>query len=172
MSTFINIYDLIFKPTKAYKYFDLKFNRSLFFQALISIFLASIISSYFSLSKSLDIIFEILFSSTLIFLVGFVFKLERGDYFKLIACLSLANFPVLFKAPVDIISYKIPFLGAALSFALSIWILNLTLIGIATVCKISKLRAFLLLILPVLIILLALFVLFIQILIPFFEHLV
>lgn len=172
MGTFVNIYDLIFKPTKAYKYFDLKFNRSLFFQALIFIFLSAIISSYFSLSESLNIIFEILFSSALIFLVGFVFKLERGDLFKLIAFLSFANFPLLFKAPVDIISKQIPFLGALLSFGLSIWILNLTLIAIATVCKISKLRAFLLLIMPVLIILLLLFILFIQILVPFFEYLI
>lgn len=163
---------MIFKPSKAYKYFDLKFNRSLFLQAIIFSFFAAILSSYFSIKASLDILFDVLFSSILIFLVGFVFKLEKGDFFKLLAFIALANFPLIFKVPLELISNKIPFLGMLLSFSLSIWILNLTIIAISIVCKISKMRAFLLLIIPIIILLLFLFIIFLQFLIPLFEFLV
>jgi len=161
-----NIYNLIFKPSTAFKQFDLKFNRGLFFQSLIVAFIAAISSTFMSLSEGLDIIFQILGSATLIFLIGFIFTLKRNDFFKLICFLCFANLPLIFKAPLTIISYKLPFLGFTLSFILSLWVFNLTLIATATICKISKARALLLLLVPTILLVIVIFILVVKFLLP------
>ncbi|MBU6196365.1 MAG: YIP1 family protein [Vampirovibrionia bacterium] len=161
-----NIYNLIFKPSTAFKYFDLKFNRSLFFQSLIVCFLAAASSTFLSLGESLDIIFQIVGSATLIFLIGFIFTLKRNDFFKLICFLCFANLPLIFKAPLTLISYKLPFLGFTLSFLLSLWVFNLTLIATATICKISKARALLLLLIPTILLVIIIFILVVKLVLP------
>jgi len=165
-STSSNIYNLIFKPTTAFKYFDLKFNRSLFFQSLVLCFIAAISSTFLSLGDSLDIIFQVIGSATLIFLIGFIFTLKRNDFFKLVCFLCFANFPLIFKVPLTLVSYKLPFLGFTLSFLLSLWIFNLTLIATATICKISKAKALLLLLIPTILLVIVIFLLIVKLVLP------
>ena len=150
----------------AYKYFDLNFDKSLFFQAFLSILLVSTLSNHLSVSDTVDMFVEIFFSSALIFILGFIFKLEKEDFFKLFTFICFANLPLIFKVPTEIIASKYPLIGSVFAFFLSIWILNLSLIGISTACKISKSRAFLLMLMPLILLILVISLLLLQLIVP------
>jgi hypothetical protein len=80
----------------------------------------------------------------LIFLAAYVFVLSRQDYWKLLAILAFANLPMIFMAPLGLVAVSFPLLAKLLEFILVLWVFNLNLIAVSTICNISKPKATLL----------------------------
>lgn len=93
-------------------------------------------------------------ASTFIFIMAFIFKLRVSDYPRFMVMLAFANSPLMFLAPIDIVSGANFILGGFFKLIVVIWTFNLNLIAISSSCQITKVRALLIYLLPLLILIL------------------
>jgi hypothetical protein len=143
-----NIYRVIFRPKEAFEYFDTNYSWSFFFQAIFIYLLANLIANSFDQSTMIISTSSWLIDSLIIFLIGFIFKLKAGDFFKLLAILAVSHLPIIFLAPIKIyFSYNFIF-GNLLYVLTAIWVFYLNLLAISSVCKINLFRSFLLYMIP------------------------
>lgn len=86
--------------------------------------------------------------SSMLFLIGFIFKLRGYEYPKFLSILAFANLPLIFLAPMDLIAEVSVSLAGFLKIIILTWAFNLNLIAVSKICDITKSRAILLYLIP------------------------
>lgn len=124
------------------------YSPSILLQALIVIVGVNLISQAFSFSAVIGSVINWFFFASLLFLTAYIFVLSGNDYWRTIALLAFANIPLVFLAPLKILSITNPIISAILQLAVSLWIFNLNIIAISEICSISKKKTVLLYLIP------------------------
>jgi hypothetical protein len=144
LSVFQNIYGVLFRPTKTFADLDENYNSGLLAESLILLILVNLISRGFDLGVIFGSFVNWLFLTTLVFLSAYVFVLSKQDYPKTLCLLAFANLPMIFLAPSGIFNSPMPLLTQVVDIAVMIWMFNLNLIALSTICKIKKSRCMIL----------------------------
>lgn len=138
LSVFQNIYGVLFRPKETFSDLNENYNSRLLAESLILLALVNLISRGFDLGVLVGSFINWLFVTTLIFLSAYVFVLSKQDYPKLLCLLAFANLPMIFLAPSGLYLDQMPWLTQVFDIAVMIWVFNLNLIALSSVCKISK----------------------------------
>lgn len=152
MSLFQNIYGVLFRPSDTFKYLSVNYSPSLLLQAVLVLILVNLFSQGLNISSLLGSLINWFFFSSLFFLTAYVFILSGTDYWKTITMLAFANTPLIFLAPLSILSISNPLITLVLKLIISLWVFNLNLLAISEVCSIPKRKALLLYLIPPLVI--------------------
>lgn len=121
----------------------MNYNHSILIQGIISFLLAHAISNSFDYSAIFSNFFNWLYIASILFIAAYIFVLTGKEYWKLIAILAFCQIPLIFSGPINIYAATSPIIGFILKLVISLWVLNLNLVAIAEVCKISKKKAIL-----------------------------
>ena len=148
MSLFQNIYGVLFKPSDTFKYLNINYSPSVLLQAALVLLLANLLSQGLSISSLMGSMINWFFFSSLFFLTAYIFVLSGTDYWKTMAVLAFANAPLVFLAPLQILSVTNPIIAILLKLAISLWVFNLSLVAISEICSIAKKKTFLLYLIP------------------------
>ena len=148
MSFFQNIYGVLFRPSDTFKYLSANYNPSILVQALSVLVLVNLLSQGFNIAVLLGSMINWLFFASLFFLTAYIFVLSRQDYWRSLSLLAFANLPLIFLAPLKILSLTNPIISFLFQLGISIWIFNLTIVAISELCSISKTKSFLLYLIP------------------------
>lgn len=148
MSLFQNIYGVLFRPSDTFKYLSVNYSPSLLLQAVLVLILVNLFSQGFNIPSLIGSLINWFFLSSLFFLTAYIFILSGTDYWKTIAILAFANAPLIFLAPLNILSISNPFITMILKLIISLWVFNLNLVAISEVCSISKRKTLLLYLIP------------------------
>ena len=138
MDLFYNLYCVLLKPTETFERFAKEYNTNLLIQGIVAYLIATLIDNQLSVHMFIDSVMVWFITVTLIFLTGYVFKLKRSDYGKIICLCSFANLPLIFTAPLKLIADYHEALFHWLSIALLIWIINLYIVAISKACDIRR----------------------------------
>jgi hypothetical protein len=152
MSFFQNIYGVFFRPSDTFKSLNINYSPSVLIQAVIILMLANLISQGLSLIGLISSVLNWFFFASLFFLTAYVFVLSGKDYWKTISTLAFTNLPLIFLAPLNILSTTNSLTAALIKLVIGIWIFNLSVIAIAELCDIPKKKALLLYLIPMLVI--------------------
>ncbi|MBT6843737.1 MAG: hypothetical protein HOA17_08080 [Candidatus Melainabacteria bacterium] len=152
MSFFQNIYSVIFRPGLAFGQLANNYSSGLLLEAIIILSIIASIQNQPNIAGILGYLSSWLITSSLIFLMAYIFKLKANDYPRFITLLGFANIPMIFLAPATIISQFNSALGLILKLIILIWAFNLNIIAVTELCQISKLKATLIYLLPALLI--------------------
>jgi hypothetical protein len=152
MSFFQNIYGVFFRPSDTFKSLNINYSPSILIQAAIILLIVNLISQGLSLTSVLSSIVNWFFFASLFFLTAYIFVLSGKDYWKTLSTLAFTNLPLIFFAPLDILSATNSLTAALLRLVISIWIFNLSIIAISELCAIPKKKALLLYLIPMLVI--------------------
>lgn len=148
MSFFQNIYGVLLRPSQTFKYLGVNYSPSLILQAALVMILIGAIKEGPSPQEVLGYFVYWFMLSSLLFLMGFVFKLKGYEYPKFLSILAFANLPLIFLAPVDLFAEINLSLGGFLKVLILLWSFNLNLIAVSKICDITKSRATLLYLIP------------------------
>jgi Yip1 domain len=138
MSVFQNIYGVLFRPSKTFADLDANYNSGLLTESLILLILVNLISRGFDLGIIFGSFVNWLFLTTLVFLSAYVFVLSKQDYPKTLCLLAFANLPMIFLGPSGIFNSSMPLLTQIIDISVIVWVFNLNLIALSTICKIKK----------------------------------
>jgi hypothetical protein len=144
MSLLKHIYGVIFRPSQSFRILTDNYSSAILYQAILVYILVNIIGQGLSLGRLFASLFNCFFFASLIFLVAYIFILERKDYGKILSVIAFANVPLIFVAPVEIFVSTNASLGVLLHLLLGLWIFNLKILGLSSTLKISKRKIFLL----------------------------
>lgn len=120
------------------------YNSKLFFQSFLFFVLANLIAKNFSLLEFCDSFFEWVFLLSFIFVVAYVFVLQGKDFLKLSTLLAFSVAPIMLEAPLQILSFDNDLLLMLFQLLISLWVFNLQLIAVSTICQVSTGKAALL----------------------------
>lgn len=120
------------------------YSPSLLVQGIIAFFLAHIISKGLSVLDIFGSFFSWLMISSLIFIAAYIFILAAHEYWKVLAILAFTNLPMIFAAPLNIFSEAQPALSFVFQLLIGLWVFNLNLIAVSTLCNIDKSKTMLL----------------------------
>lgn len=148
MEFFTTLYGILFRPKATLRTIIAEYNHSLLIKGVIAFSLATAISSNLSAAEFIDSFMTWIFFTSIIFLVAYVFKLSGDSYAKLLTVLAFANLPMIFLAPVRIVSEVRPVLGVFLGILTMLWSFYLSVIGISYTCHIQRRKVVLLLAIP------------------------
>ncbi len=145
-----NSYGVLLKPSITFRSMVANYSPSLFLQGIIAFFIAHIISSGMTALNIFGSFFSWLILSSLIFIAAYIFILAAHEYWKVLAILAFTNLPMIFTAPLNIFAEAQPGLSFVFKLIISLWVFNLNIIAVSSLCNISKTRALLLyLVIPI-----------------------
>lgn len=139
---------MIFRPAQAFTQLASNYNPGQLLEAFIILVLIAAVQQEPSPGGIITYFGSWLIFSSLIFLMAFIFKLKASDYPRFLSLLAFANLPLIFLAPVSIISEFSSSIGMLIKLIILIWTFNLNISAIAELCSISKMRATLIYLLP------------------------
>ncbi len=107
-------------------------------QGTAIVIIATAFSKNLNLQGTIGALIAWLFFSSLIFLNAYIFILPGQDYWKTVGILGYASLPLIFISPVEVLAENNPIIASLLRIFISIWVFNLNLIALATICSIRK----------------------------------
>lgn len=143
MSFLHNIYGLIFRPTSTFKNLSHNYSPIILIQGIGIVIIATAFGKSLDIQETVATLLTWFFFSSLLFLNAYIFVLPGRDYWKTLGILGFTALPLIFHAPVDILAENNPIIASLLRIFISIWIFNLNLIAVSTLCSIRKRKAIL-----------------------------